>query len=505
MLLQNVFCTRLMPVDRPLKAAFAIFPTQGSRHHKYDTNVCKKGRTPMYTIDFTKPVHIHFIGIGGISMSGLAEILLKEGFTVSGSDSKESALTDHLTASGAQIFYGQRASNIIDGIDLVVYTAAIHPDNPEYACAKEKNIPMMTRADLLGQIMKNYQIPIAVSGTHGKTTTTSMASHILLEGGFDPTISVGGILPAIGGNLRLGHSGTFITEACEYTNSFLSFFPKISIILNMDADHLDFFKDIDDIRHSFRRFAELLPADGTLIINADTPKYEDIIRDLPCNVITYGLEHDADYQAADITYDKYGHASFSVLRNGVKVGSYYLKVPGIHNVSNALAAIALGHLLGLSEEVIIKGLGSFTGTDRRFQYKGEVAGVTIVDDYAHHPTEIEATLHAAHNYPHKKLWCVFQPHTYTRTKALLPEFAKALSLADHVVVADIYAARETDTLGISSEDLQKRIQELGTPCEYFPTFDEIENYLLSNCQEGDLLITMGAGDVVNIGEHLLGK
>mgnify|MGYP003011901248 CR=1 FL=1 len=505
MLLQNVFCTRLMPANRPLKAAFAIFPTQGSRHHKYDTNVCKKGRTPMYTIDFTKPVHIHFIGIGGISMSGLAEILLKEGFTVSGSDSKESALTDHLTANGAQIFYGQRASNIIDGIDLVVYTAAIHPDNPEYACAKEKNIPMMTRADLLGQIMKNYQIPIAVSGTHGKTTTTSMASHILLEGGFDPTISVGGILPAIGGNLRLGHSGTFITEACEYTNSFLSFFPKISIILNMDADHLDFFKDIDDIRHSFRRFAELLPADGTLIINADTPKYEDIIRDLPCNVITYGLEHDADYQAADITYDKYGHASFSVLRNGVKVGSYYLKVPGIHNVSNALAAIALGHLLGLSEEVIIKGLGSFTGTDRRFQYKGEVAGVTIVDDYAHHPTEIEATLHAAHNYPHKKLWCVFQPHTYTRTKALLPEFAKALSLADHVVVADIYAARETDTLGISSEDLQKRIQELGTPCEYFPTFDEIENYLLANCQEGDLLITMGAGDVVNIGEHLLGK
>ena len=202
MLLQNVFCTRLVPADRPLKAAFAIFPTPGSRHHKYDTNVCKKGRTPMYTIDFTKPVHIHFIGIGGISMSGLAEILLKEGFTVSGSDSKESALTDHLTANGAQIFYGQRASNIIDGIDLVVYTAAIHPDNPEYACAKEKNIPMMTRADLLGQIMKNYQIPIAVSGTHGKTTTTSMASHILLEGGFDPTISVGG-------HRRESASGTF--------------------------------------------------------------------------------------------------------------------------------------------------------------------------------------------------------------------------------------------------------------------------------------------------------
>lgn len=275
--------------------------------------------------------------------------------------------------------------------------------------------------------------------------------------------------------------------------------------MNIDADHLDFFKDIDDIRHSFRRFAELLPSDGTLIINADTPKYEEITENLPCKVITYSLEGNADYTASDISFDKYGHASFSVLRGGVKVGSYYLKVPGMHNVSNALASVALGHTLGLSEETIIKGLGSFTGTDRRFQYKGEIGGVTIVDDYAHHPTEIEATLKASANYPHKKIWCVFQPHTYTRTKALLPEFAKALAHADHVVLADIYAAREKDTLGISSEDLQKEILALGTPCEYFPTFNEIENFLLGNCEQGDLLLTMGAGDVVNIGEHLLGK
>lgn len=459
----------------------------------------------MYQIDFHKPLHIHFIGIGGISMSGLAEILLGENFTVSGSDAKESPLTQSLADKGAKIFYGQRASNIEDGVEVVVYTAAIHPDNPEYARAVEKDIPMLTRAELLGQIMRNYETPIAISGTHGKTTTTSMVSHILLEGSCDPTISVGGILPAIGGNIRVGESETFVTEACEYTNSFLSFFPKISIILNIDADHLDFFKDIQDIRQSFRRFAQLLPQDGTLIINSDTPEYKEIIRDLPCRVITYGLEHEADYQAADITYDKYGHASFTVLRGGKKAGSYYLKVPGLHNVSNALAAIALGHLLGLSEEVIIKGLGSFTGTDRRFQYKGEVAGVTIIDDYAHHPTEIEATLHAARNYPHKKTWCVFQPHTYTRTKALLPEFAQALTLADHVVLADIYAAREQNTIGITSEDLQKCILELGTPCEYFSTFDEIENFLLESCTQGDLLITMGAGDVVNIGEHLLGK
>ena len=277
------------------------------------------------------------------------------------------------------------------------------------------------------------------------------------------------------------------------------------MILNIDADHLDFFKDIQDIRNSFRRFAQLLPADGALIINADTPEYETIIEDLPCRVITYGLKQEANYQARDISFDKYGHASFSVYRDGKKTGSYYLKVPGIHNVSNALASIAVGHLLGLPEESIIKGLSSFSGTDRRFQYKGEVAGVTVIDDYAHHPTEIEATLQAARNYPSKKIWCVFQPHTYTRTKALLPEFAKALTLADHVVLADIYAAREQNTIGISSEDLQKRIRELGTPCEYFPTFDEIEKFLLENCSPGDLLITMGAGDVVLIGEHILGK
>ena len=459
----------------------------------------------MYHIDFQKPLSVHFIGIGGISMSGLAEILLEEGFTVSGSDAKESPLTRTLEEKGATVYYGQRASNIKDSVQVVVYTAAIHPDNPEYAAAAGKGLPMLTRAQLLGQIMRNYDTPVAVSGTHGKTTTTSMISHILLKGECDPTISVGGILPAIGGNIRVGQSETFLTEACEYTNSFLSFFPKISVILNMDADHLDFFKDIDDIRHSFRKFAELLPADGALVINADTPEYQTITEGLPCKVITYSLEHDADYTADNIIYDEFGHASFRVLHNGQEIGTCSLKVPGIHNVSNALASVAVGQLLNLSDEVIFGGLSEFTGTDRRFQYKGQIAGVTIIDDYAHHPTEIEATLHAAANYPHKKIWCVFQPHTYTRTKALMPEFAKALTLADHVVLADIYAARETDNLGISSADLRKQIQELGTPCEYFPTFDEIENFLLENCTQGDLLITMGAGDVVNIGEQLLGK
>ncbi|MDO4647349.1 MAG: UDP-N-acetylmuramate--L-alanine ligase [Eubacteriales bacterium] len=460
----------------------------------------------MYQIDFKQPIHVHFIGIGGISMSGLAEILLDQNFRVSGSDAKQSSLTLALEQKGARICYGQRGSNIAEDTDLIVYTAAIHPDNPEFARGVEMQIPMITRADLLGQVMKNYEMPIAVAGTHGKTTTTSMLSHVLLDSDYDPTISVGGILPAIGGNIRVGHSQNFITEACEYTNSFLSLYPKISIILNMDADHLDFFKDIDDIRHSFRRFAELLPEDGALIINGDTPAYEQIIEGLPCKVITYGLTNpDVMYTATDITYDKYGHASFTVLCEGKKIGSFFLKVPGIHNVSNALATIACGRILGISENLISKGLSGFTGTDRRFQLKGEVSGVTIVDDYAHHPTEIEATLHAAANYPHRKVWCAFQPHTYTRTSALLPEFAKALTLCDHVVLADIYAAREVNTIGITSEDLQKEIQKLGTPCEYFPTFDEIENFLLSNCEEGDLLITMGAGDILRVGEHLLGE
>ena len=458
----------------------------------------------MYQIQFQNPIHVHFIGIGGISMSGLAEILMEKGFTISGSDSKETPLTRALSDKGARIFYGQRASNIEEGTGLVVYTAAIHPDNPEYARAVSLGLPMLTRAELLGQIMQNYRLPIAVAGTHGKTTTTSMLSQILLQADLDPTISVGGILPAIGGNIRVGHSDYFVAEACEYTNSFLSFFPRLSIILNMDADHLDFFKYLDDIRHSFRRFAEILPADGTLIINADTPEYETVIKDLPCHVITYGLEHPAEYQAANVSYDKYGHASFTVLHNGIRDGSYYLKVPGIHNVSNALAVIAAAKLLSVPDETIVKGLGSFTGTDRRFQYKGTVGGVTVIDDYAHHPTEIRATLTAAANYPHQKIWCVFQPHTYTRTKALLPEFASALSLADHVVLADIYAARETNTIGVSSKDLQELIISEGTPCDYFPTFDEIENHLLASCQSGDLLITMGAGDVVVIGEHLLG-
>ena len=457
----------------------------------------------MYKIDFNKPIHIHFIGIGGISMSGLAEILLEEGFTVSGSDAKESPLTKKLEEMGAHIFYGQKASNIIDGIDCVVYTAAIRRDNAELIEAVAKKIPMLTRAELLGQLMKNYDTPIAVSGTHGKTTTTSMISHVLLEGDLDPTISVGGILKAIGGNIRVGKSETFITEACEYTNSFLNFFPKIGIILNIEADHLDFFKDLEDIRHSFHQFAALLPDDGTLVINGEIDNYPEIYDGLSCRIITYGFSKDFDYSAENIAFDEKGCASFDLLRRGEPAGHITLSVPGRHNVSNALASIATADLLEIPLETIRKGLLSFTGTDRRFEYKGTKDGVIIIDDYAHHPTEIAATLQVAKHYPHNELWCVFQPHTYTRTKAFFHEFAEALSHADHLVLADIFAARETDTLGISSKDLAEEAARLGTDAHYFSSFEEIEHFLCERCASGDLLITMGAGDVVNIGEDLL--
>ena len=436
-------------------------------------------------------------------MSGLAEILLKEGFTVSGSDSKESALTKQLETKGAHILYGQKASNITDDIDCVVYTAAISRDNAELIEAVARKIPMLTRAELLGQLMKNYDTPIAVSGTHGKTTTTSMISHILLEGDLDPTISVGGILKAIGGNIRVGNSGTFITEACEYTNSFLHFFPKISVILNIEEDHLDFFKDLEDIRHSFHQFAALLPSDGTLVINGDIKNYTEIYEGLSCHVVTYGSSSDFDYSAENICYDKKGCVSFDLVKFGETAEHITLSVTGDHNLSNALYAIAVAELMHIPMKTIQKGLFSFTGTDRRFEYKGMLNGITIVDDYAHHPTEITATLKAAHHYPHNSLWCVFQPHTYTRTKAFFREFAEALSHADHLVLADIYAARETDTLGISSADLAEEVKKLGTDAHYFPSFKEIEIFLKEHCAPGDLLITMGAGDIVTVGEELL--
>ena len=459
----------------------------------------------MYQIDFNKPIHIHFMGIGGISMSGLAEILIKEGFSISGSDIHTSDIIKHLEDKGAKVYLSQTADNITDDIDLVVYTAAINFDtNEEYKEAIRRNIPVMKRATLLGQMMHNYQNAIAVSGTHGKTTTTAMVAQILMSADTDPTVSLGGILPAFG-NIRIGKKDVIAVESCEYTNSFLHFYPKYSIILNIEAEHLDFFKDIQDIRHSFHQFASNTREDGAIIINGDIPDYTEITAGLKPQVITFGLGDSCMFHPADITFDEKACASFTAMKGQEPLMKVTLHVPGMHNVSNALAAIALADDLGLSTDAVAKGLSDFGGADRRFQYKGCVDGVTIIDDYAHHPTEIRATLTAAKNYPHKRLVLCFQPHTYSRTKAFLEDFADVLSLADVVVLADIYAAREKNTYGVSSRDILSKLRERGTECYYFPSFEEIEKFLLKNCVNGDLLITMGAGDIVNVGEHLLGK
>ena len=459
----------------------------------------------MYQLDYNHPVHVHFIGIGGISMSGLAEILLARGYKISGSDMKKSELTDHLESLGAKIRIGQKAENITDDIDLVVYTAAIHESNEEYAAAVSAGLPMMSRAALLGQIMANYPRSIGVAGTHGKTTTTSMLTHILLQAGTDPTVSVGGMLDRIGGNIRVGASDLFLTEACEYTNSFLEFHPLYSIILNVEEDHMDFFKDINDIVHSFHQFASQTETGGKIIINGDMPYISDVTKDLTAPVITFGLDQKNDFSARDIVYDPMGNASFTLVHSGREAGRFSLAVKGLHNVVNALAAIACATDIGLSGEEIRSGLFSFGGTHRRFEYKGQMGSVRIVDDYAHHPTEIRATLTTAKEVDHKDLWVIFQPHTYTRTLAFLSDFADALSLADHVVLADIYAAREPDPGTVSSRDILNLLLEAGCDAVYFSSFEEIEDFIRAKANGEDLVITMGAGNVVEIGEALVDK
>ena len=459
-------------------------------------------------INLDSPQKIHFIGIGGISMSAIAELLHSKGFIVSGSDDKKSRHTEHLEALGVEIMYGNRASNIRDGLDLIVYTAAIREDNPEFQAAKASGLPMFTRAELLGQIMLAYQDAVGIAGTHGKTTTTSMLSLIQLDAGFDPTILVGGDLPDIEGNLRMGKSSHLVMEACEYTNSFLHFYPKHAIILNIEADHLDFFKDLDDIRCSFRKYMELLPKGGQLVINGKIDNLSSLTDGLSCNVVTFGVSPDGsaasfDYTAATPIFDNLGRASFEVFHRGTLLGTVQLAVPGMHNVENALAAIAMGHSLGADISACRSALGRFTGTKRRFELKGILDGITIIDDYAHHPAEIRAALTSARSYGTHRIVCVFQPHTYTRTRALLTDFADALTLADLIVLPDIYPAREEDPGDISSRDLESLLHKKGKDVYYFPSFSEIESFLRKVCVDGDLLITMGAGDVVNIGESLL--
>lgn len=459
----------------------------------------------MDKIDLRKVAHIYFVGIGGVSMSGLARILLKRGFKISGSDINRTELTRQLEELGVNIRYTQVAENITKDIDYVVYTAAIHPNHPEYKKAKELGISLINRAVLLGEIMQDFQRSIAVSGTHGKTTTTAMLSHILLEANLDPTISIGGVLDIIGGNIRIGSGDIFLTEACEYTNSFLDLKPSIEVILNVEADHLDFFKDIEDIRKSFKSFISKLDEKGCLVINSDIENYEELVSDFQGKLIRIGSKN-ADILAKDISFDERGFVSFSYTAYGKDMGSISLLTTGEHNVYNALAAIGLALYLGIDAEDIKKGLASFSGAKRRFEHKGKLRGdIDIIDDYAHHPQEIEASIKAARNYKAKRVVVVFQPHTYTRTKAFLNEFAAALSLADVIVLAKIYAARETDNLGISSKDIADILEVLGKEVYYIDNFDDIETFLLEKLCPQDMCITMGAGDIVKVGEKLLGQ
>ena len=456
-----------------------------------------------FTLDKNKKVH--FIGIGGINMSSLADILLYRGFSVSGSDARTSDLINKLKEKGAEISIGQRASNIKGDEGCVVYTAAISDDNPELMMARELGIPCITRADFFGHLMLEFKDVICVSGTHGKTTTTSIISQIFLDAGKDPTIMAGGILRSINSNTRIGSQDVMVAEACEYKNSFLSFFPTVGLILNIKEDHMDFFKDIDDIRASFKKFAELIPENGALVIGEGIDDLSFFTEGLKCSILTFAPESSsADVTAKNITFNEYACAGFDLYYKGELLGRARLSITGMHGVYDALAASAAALFMGISPQQIIGSLGRFAGVKRRFEKKGVLGGVTIIDDYAHHPDEINATLSSALAYPHKKLWVVFQPHTYSRTVRFLDEFAAALSHADAVILTDIYAAREVNTYGVSSKDICDRLTALGTECFYLPTFDETETFLLQNCSDGDVLITMGAGDVVSIADNLLG-
>ncbi|MCR5639192.1 MAG: UDP-N-acetylmuramate--L-alanine ligase [Lachnospiraceae bacterium] len=496
----------------------------------------------MYKVDFNKTGKVYFIGIGGSSMSGLAEIMMKKGYSVSGSDMAESYATEKLEEMGIAVHVPQEAKNISADTDFIVYTAAIAETNPEYVRALELGIPMIERAPFLGQLMENYSYTIGVSGTHGKTTTSSMMSAILSSAGIDISASLGGVCDEIGGNSKYGTSEYFVAESCEYKRSFLSFNPNYEIVTNIEAEHLDYYKDIEDIRSAFREFLEKPKENGIIVINGDIDKLDSLTDGLKAKVFTYGADENVnlsasdtsindtelklsdtskyDYFAKNITFDELGRGEFDLCKNeagkAIVIMHIKLGVLGIHNVLNSTAAAALALEMGISADAIKTALVKFKGAHRRFEVKGKVKGVlTIVDDYAHHPSEIKATLLAAKHFPHNTLYTVFQPHTYSRLKKLLPDFANALLLSEKVILTDIYAAREKNPGDISSLDLLDAMKkdyvkaghsekEAEEKVIYISDFGEIEDYLLTNAKEGDVAIMMGAGTVINIGNELLG-
>lgn len=440
----------------------------------------------------------HLIGIGGVSMSPLAEVLCDAGLVISGSDIAESERTSHLREKGIKIFIGHDAENITSDIDFVVRTAAAHDDNPEIVRAKELGIPVFERTQAWGAIMRGYKNALCISGTHGKTTTTSMCTHILMAAEKDPTVMIGGTLPLLKAGHRVGAGDTIIMESCEYYNSFLSFFPTVAVILNIEEDHLDFFSGIEEIKQSFREFASHVPEDGYVVVNHDDENTMDAVRDLDRNIVTFGLTAKADVYAKNVI--RIGSLTkFDIMYKGKLLDTVTIHVPGVHNLKNALAAAAASICLGIKPTAIKYGLAGFSGAGRRFEFKGKFNGADIYDDYAHHPGELKALLDAVESLGYKRTIVIFQPHTYTRTMALFYDFVRQLKRPDIVYLAEIFAAREKNLLGISSADLAEKIDG----ARFFKTFEEIENDLRKTAQPGDLILTVGAGNVYKIGEHLL--
>ena len=438
----------------------------------------------------------HLVGIGGVSMSPLAEVLHGAGMVITGSDMRESPAVEHLRSLGIPVSIGHRAENLGEA-ELVIRTAAVHDSNPEISAAHAQGVPVFERAQAWGAIMRGYQHALCISGTHGKTTTTSMCTHIIMAAGLDPTVMIGGTLPLLGAGHRVGKGDTIILESCEYCNSFLSFFPTIAVILNIEAAHLDFFKDLEDVEHSFRRFADLVPEGGRIIANRDDANTMATLAGETRPVTTFGLE-EGDVHAAGLTWEK-GLPTFDVVCRGEVYAHVSLKVPGLHNVKNALAAAASAMVLGVPGEAVERGLAQFRGAGRRFEHKGSFHGAEVYDDYAHHPGELEALLDTARSLGYERVVCAFQPHTYTRTAALFDDFVEVLKKPDVTLLAEIFAAREDNESGISSRDLAERIPG----ARYFATLPEVTAALRELARPGDLILTVGAGDVYTVGEALV--
>ena len=440
----------------------------------------------------------HLIGIGGVSMSSLADVLWGMGIAISGSDMNRNKNVMGLTEKGIPVSIGHKAENITREIEFVVRTAAVHDDNPEIIRAHALGIPVFERTQAWGAISKDYSNALCISGTHGKTTTTSMCTHIMMAADKDPTVMIGGTLPLLNAGHRVGHGNTIIMEACEYYNSFLSLHPTVAVILNVEADHLDFFKDLQDVQHSFREFALRTPEDGYVVANLDDASTMATIRDIPRKIMTFGLSREADVYAENIEFLG-ANSHFEIMFKGKLFTDVTLHVPGLHNVKNALAATAAAICLGVRPNAVKYGLAGFNGAGRRFEFKGKYNGADVYDDYAHHPGELKALLDTVEGLNYKRCILVFQPHTYTRTAALFEDFVTQLKRPDVLLLAEIFAAREKNTIGISSAALAERVEG----AEFYPTFPELEEELKRKAQPGDIILTVGAGDVYKIGENIV--